>query len=270
LSFGGLLTTALGRDGLVVAAALMAKNIGGGINYVAVCQSLSASPEAFAAGLCVDNIFGLIYFPLSSALASGRPDIQDLFLGATANQQADPEQNPVTIRQMTTILWLGSVLTWIGEKFGGAVGALPLCTLMTVLLASLAPQKWIQYVQPASNLLGSTALYLFFATAGAPGLAVAESVEASIVPLGLFQASLYGIHALILIVAHRLRGGKGAYIPQRLLVASSAAIGGPATAAALAQASGWKSLMVPSLIVGNLGYAIATFIGLAYHSCFVR
>lgn len=51
---GGLLVEALGpHDGLVLAAALMAKNIGGGINYIAVCQSLQASPLAVAAGLCV-------------------------------------------------------------------------------------------------------------------------------------------------------------------------------------------------------------------------
>jgi uncharacterized membrane protein len=52
------------------------------------------------------------------------------------------------------------------------------------------------------------------------------------------------------------------------LVASSAAIGGPATAVALAQANGWKSLIAPSLLVGNLGYAIATFCGIAFHAFF--
>ena len=52
----------------------------------------------------------------------------------------------------------------------------------------------------------------------------------------------------------------------RLLVSSSAAIGGPATAVALATEAQWKSLMVPSLIIGNIGYAIATFCGLVFHS----
>lgn len=56
--------------------------------------------------------------------------------------------------------------------------------------------------------------------------------------------------------------------PQRLLTASSAAIGGPATAAALAHANKWKSLLTPSLLVGNVGYAIATFIALAFYSAF--
>lgn len=267
---GGILTKALGRDGLIVAAALMAKNVGGGINYVAVCRCLSASPEAFAAGLCVDNIFGLLYFPISSALSAGRPDLDDDATSQGLEELRDPENTPITVKHITTVVWVGSLLIWLGEKLGGTAGALPLCTLFTVSLASLAPQKWMVPLQPASHLLGSCALYLFFATAGAPGLAVAESVKAALVPLGLFLTLLYSIHGLVMGLCCKIKGGKGAYIPQRLLVASSAAIGGPATAAALAQAMGWRSLLAPSLLVGNLGYAIATFAGLAYHGFFSK
>ena len=48
-------------------------------------------------------------------------------------------------------------------------------------------------------------------------------------------------------------------------LASSAAIGGPATAAALAKANGWSSLVTPSLLVGNLGYAVATFAAIVFY-----
>ena len=265
---GKLLTQALGRDGLIVASALMAKNIGGGINYVAVCRCLSASPEAFAAGLCVDNIFGLVYFPMSSALSAGRPDVEDFSKSDTSGSSPDSGKTPITIMQMTFVVWVASFLIWIGEKFGGTAGALPLSTMLTVLFATFGPQGWILQLQPASQLLGNCALYLFFATAGAPGLAVAESVKASLIPLSVFLTFLYTIHGTTMALCCILKGAKGAYIPQRLLVASSAAIGGPATAAALAQAMGWKSLLVPSLLVGNLGYSVATFASLAYHHFF--
>lgn len=268
LTCGGLLKNALGSDGLIIAGALMAKNIGGGINYVAVCRCLTASPEAFAAGLCVDNIFGLVYFPISSALSAGRPDLDEDPMSQLPIEQSEPEKTPITIKQVTAVVWIGSLLIWLGEKVGGEASALPLCTLFTVALASLAPQRLMEPMQPASHLLGSCALYLFFATAGAPGVAVAESVKAAVIPLGIFLTLLYSIHGLIMGVCYKLKGGKGAYAPQRLLVASSAAIGGPATAAALAQAMGWRSLLAPSLLVGNIGYAIATFAGLAYHHYF--
>ena len=122
--------------------------------------------------------------------------------------------------------------------------------------------------------MGNFFLYLFFATAGASGLAVADSsVRQSIIPLGMFNLWLYCIHGAILWwatdkndVPKKACGAP----PQRMLVASSAAIGGPATAAALAQANGWKSLVAPSLLVGNLGYAIATFMALGFHRVFSK
>jgi uncharacterized membrane protein len=265
---GASLTAALGGDGLVIAAALLAKNVGGGINYVAVCRSLGASPTAVAAGLCVDNIFALVYFPITSALASGLPDIETI-----ANDEPSVE-TPVanegfSVQNISTVLCLSAGLLWLGEQIGGSVGALPICTLLTVALASKAPTRWIAPLQPAANSLGTVGLYFFFATAGSPGIAVAESVQASLLPLGLFLTTLYAVHGLILAACHRI-GGKRfpAFQPQRLLVASSSAIGGPATSVALAQAAGWESLTVPSLIVGNIGYAIASFIGLAYYAIF--
>ena len=59
-------------DGWKVAAALAAKNIGGGINYVAVANTLGLSPEALAAGITADNFFALVYFPVVSWLG-GEP-----------------------------------------------------------------------------------------------------------------------------------------------------------------------------------------------------
>mmetsp|Transcript_15597 Transcript_15597/g.23624 ORF Transcript_15597/g.23624 Transcript_15597/m.23624 type:complete len:441 (+) Transcript_15597:82-1404(+) len=267
---GSLLTKALGSDALIIAAALMAKNVGGGINYVAVCRCLSASPEAFAAGLCVDNIFGLLYFPVTSALAAGMPDVKTSFVtnDLKLDHRKKSKYSSITIKEVSLVIWIAATLIWLGERFGGTSGSLPLCTLLTVFLASLAPRKFIQPLQPASYMLGSCALYHFFATAGAPGLAVAESVKAALIPLGLFLTLLYGIHGAFLFLCYKVKGPKGGFAPQRLLVASSAAIGGPATAVALAQASGWKSLIAPSLLVGNIGYAVATFAGIGYYKYF--
>jgi uncharacterized membrane protein len=38
-------------------------------------------------------------------------------------------------------------------------------------------------------------------------------------------------------------------------------MGGPTTAAAMAVAKNWKDLVIPAVLCGTLGYAIATFIG---------
>lgn len=286
---GGMLTSAMGEDGLKIAAALMAKNVGGGINYIAVCRSLGADPSAVAAGLCVDNIFALVYFPVTSALAAGRPDLPDDIVKDGTETEADEKNDGdnLSVERVSTVLTLSAIATWLGEHFGGPSRALPISTFITVLFACLAPKRWVSSLRPAGETLGTVLLYFFFATAGSAGLSIAESVRAAFVPIGLFLLMLYGIHGTFLTAARFMflsfsrkynfdnieRGhgrDEGVVAPQRLLVASSAAIGGPATAAALAQANGWSSLTAPSLLVGNLGYAIATFAGLAFHAFFAN
>jgi len=48
-----------------------------------------------------------------------------------------------------------------------------------------------------------------------------------------------------------------------IVIASNANMGGPTTAAAMAVAKKWKDLVIPAVLCGTLGYAIATFIGVA-------
>jgi len=66
----GPLAASLGADGLKAVAALMAKNIGGGFNFVAVAAAVGLSPAALAIALTVDNLFALVYFPLCSYLGA--------------------------------------------------------------------------------------------------------------------------------------------------------------------------------------------------------
>ena len=270
------LQNALGIDGLKIAAALMAKNIGGGLNYVAVCRSLNATPNAVAAGLCVDNIFALIYFPIISALSAGRPDVSSTDVTERKEQIVEDDEN-VTVEKVSESLALAAMATWLGEMIGGSSAALPLSTLLTIIFTMICPSK-ARSLKKTGEVIGTTFLYFFFATAGAPGLSIAESVKSAFIPIAMFLSILYGIHGLVLMLVRtiielnrRKRVSKTEHdpvSPQMLLVASSAAIGGPATAAALAKANGWKSLVEPSLIVGNIGYAIATFAGILFYTIF--
>lgn len=49
---------------------------------------------------------------------------------------------------------------------------------------------------------------------------------------------------------------------EEILIASNANIGGPTTAAAMAIAKGWTSLVLPSILAGTLGYVIGNYFGI--------
>ena len=49
----------------------------------------------------------------------------------------------------------------------------------------------------------------------------------------------------------------------RLCLTAGGLLAGPTTAAGMAAAKGWKASIVPSLLVGTLGYAMATFLAVA-------
>ena len=354
-----LITSLPNSDGIKVAAALLAKNIGGGINYMAVCACLGASAESVAAGLCVDNVMALIYFPLVSVLASKYSDVQDdedledeyetnndddekgddddgTMMGDNNknpnNQRSDESSSPV--EALSHAFTLAAVLTALGQLLNSNLHhlsalfssttrssainlSLPITTLLTVVFSTYYPPNIFlspttatssssslsdndnsndnrtNHIAKAGETLGTSLLYLFFATAGAPGWRLADSIKQSFPSIARFLIILYTVHGFVLwstkkIVNTYCRNAattdtddntttnnrtrtsywKNVVSPQRLLVGSSAAIGGPATAAALAKSFKWESLLSPSLLVGNVGYAIATFIGLLFYGAY--
>ncbi len=301
-----LVASALGsHDGLAIVAALLAKNIGGGINYVAVCAALSASPEAIATGLCIDNIGALVYFPISNLLASRYEDPSPQE-APTITVTASTDAPRMTAESISFAFFSASALLWLGKLIADSLlhsssAHIPVVTLLAVLIAGVIgpnlPSRFSQWLprglKSTCDILGTVCLFLFFTTAGAPGIRVASSMKSALLPLSVFSVLLYAIHGGILASLYQLgspkswlrkqfetttqpkpsntnRNWKWSDIvsPQRLLVASSSAIGGPPTSVALARTVGWDSLVVPALLVGNIGYAISTFIGIAFYYAF--
>ncbi|KAK1742255.1 DUF819 domain-containing protein [Skeletonema marinoi] len=302
-----LLASVPNQDGLKIAAALLAKNIGGGINYMAVCSCLNASPESVAAGLCVDNVMALVYFPLVSVLASKYKDVVDdddddglieKKENDESNEKNDSSSELSPVESLSHAFTLAAVLTAGGQFINSKLHyvttsplnlSLPITTLLTVIFSTYYPPNMFlsptstkkrsdeaksNSIAKAGETLGTSLLYLFFATAGAPGWRLKESIQQSFPSIATFLIILYGVHGSVLWSLKKLvevtkmdksKYWKKVIAPQRLLTASSAAIGGPATAAALAQSNQWESLLTPSLLVGNVGYALATFIGLLFY-----
>ena len=141
---------------------------------------------------------------------------------------------------------------------------LPAATLLALLLAAVLPSakesRNRRRLDRAANVLSETLLYLFFAGAGAAGGAAGACLVDAGPALLAFLGFLYAGHTLVVYTV----GARFLRLPRSILcISSNAAIGGPATAAALCAGKGWDGATAPAVAVGTIGYALATFLGLA-------
>ena len=268
---GALAFARAGGEGSMVSwklvAALAAKNIGGGVNYVAVATALEMSREEFVAGVAADNVFALAYFPLVSFLArrcdaresavgddtvSGdRGDIVAIEATGTSSSRADA----LTAAFVAVVLLAaGQALARVLER---PTATLPITTAFTVFLATAFPRR-LRPIAAVAEPLATAALFVFFVVAGASG-ASALSDASRCVDVFLFLSVLYAFHLTSVLVPFRFASKERR---RDFLLASNACVGGPATAAALCESAGWRRLLVPGALVGSLGNAVATFIGL--------
>lgn len=257
-----------GNCGVQVAAALGARHIGGAINFVAVAETLRIPGTAMSAAIAADNIVVALYFALLFALSpTGEAATVDASKDVTTDV-VDPESvesvtsNCISLSSLAVAISTSSLLVTVGGILSRALlpqgtSALPLTSLLTVAAATAFP-TFFQSLRAAGTAVGILCIQMFFAASGAGGS----------ITLVLQQAPALFAFSLVQIAVHFgvLVGlGRGLLrLPSReLFLASNANVGGPTTAAAMAQAKEWPTLVMPALLVGILGYASATAIALA-------
>ena len=100
-------------------------------------------------------------------------------------------------------------------------------------------------------------MMIFFAVLGATANIGVVLREGPV--LFLFAGLILLVHLVVILV-----GGRLLRLDLReIVIASNANMGGPTTAAAMAVARDWPALVTPAILCGTLGYAVATFIGVA-------
>lgn len=253
----------LGVDGWKIAAALMSRHIGGAVNYVAVSEAFGVSTSALAAGLAADNLICAVYFTTVFALASRVPKesiLNEQEVDAVKKEDYESQAGPrAYILENATALALSAVIctagVYLAQTLGIRGGNIPCITVLVVLLATICP-SWVGPLAPAGETLAIILIQIFFAVVGAS--ASISSVFRTAPYLFLFCFVQIAVHLALTLSIGSFLG----FDQKLLLLASNANVGGPTTAAGLATAKGWKSLIVPGILAGIFGVAIATFISI--------
>ena len=269
----------LGMDGHKIAGALTARHIGGSINYVAVTELLGVGADARMSALAADDVIVTLYFLALYSIAAKKKETvlntDTLDDRVTVNEEEeDDEKNSdskkidrvgsasISILDGATALGLGAMLcamgnslcNWLGYK-GGNVA---ITTLLTVCFATLAPKSLLTNSLVSSGEgIGAILLQIFFASVGASGNL--KIVIQTAPKLFVWSLIAVAVHFVAVFGFEKVFG----YPRRETLLSSNANIGGPATAASMASAFNWTDMIIPSLLIGILGYTIGTPVGIA-------
>jgi len=256
----------LGDEGWKLAGIFCSTYIGGSMNYVASSQALQLhSSDLLAAGVAADNLVMTIYFLVLFALPSigllkrnfKNKHQENLNLSETVDSDYDDTNNNPNLLDMGKALALGLTVSAIGffvqELIGIRGSAILIITILVVTLATVFPKQMNEI--KGADQIGTLLMQVFFAAIGASANIFVVLKVGPV--LFVFAGLILLVHLIFILFFGKLFNLDLAEI----VIASNANMGGPTTAAAMAVGRKWKSLVIPAILCGTLGYAVATFIG---------
>ena len=251
---------------------------------MAVADTLNIEGNIVSAAIAADNVVVALYFAFLFYLATPgeatNPDDgenEKITIETTKYEPSLGEEIvlpdeehpiPITTSSIAYSIATASCLVTLGSAITGAIcpnlSSLVITSLLTVLSATAFP-NWFSKLRTSGTAVGILFLQMFFASSGAAGSLLLVLRRAP--SLVAFSALQLAVHFLVLTGLGR---GVLRLDPNELYLASNANVGGPTTAAAMAQAKEWNKLVLPALLVGVLGYAMATALSLSLGPILIR
>ena len=261
----------LGEQGGKLAGVFCATYIGGSVNFFSTAQTLELdldSGDLLAAATAADNLVMTVFFLILFTLPS-LGLIKRAFSTADSaqNRQRNEPSRALKSHQSTkfSLLEVSQALAISGIicATGGGIavlvgfpqGGILVSTILIVGLATGFPQYLGRLT--VAEQIGTLLMQIFFAVIGASAN-IGQVLQVSPL-LFVLAALILSVHLLVLLLGGKLCG----LDLSELLIASNANMGGPTTAAAMASAKQWDKLVTPAILCGTLGYAMASFIGVA-------
>ena len=253
----------LGEIGPKVAGVYTGGWIGGAVNVLAISQAVEMTSQEFSVALSASSVVSMSALMLLIAIPSIGLIKRMVPTQVDKSGQVlpiEPEQDETPTLQLTHIsgaLALSFIICALAQSIAQWLQltqySILFITVLTIAVANAFPGKMAGL--KGDFELGMLLMYLFFVAVGAGTDAI--SFIASAFHLFVYGMLIIIIHlVLVLFAARVMKVGMA-----EAIVASSAALVGPAVTAAIATSKGWKHLVTPGIMCGVFGYVIGTFIG---------
>ncbi len=238
--------------------------IGGSMNFVAVSQAVGMTPSEFSVALGANSVVSvmalmtLVTLPSLAVIRRMVPSpIMDNMNAGDGDKAHEQEGKKMRLTHISGALALSFIICTAAYHAAEALGisqySILFVTTLAVLVANIFPAAMDKLEGEFDT--GMLIMYTFFAAVGL-GTNVTTFIESAL-NLFVYSILIVVVHLLVVLLVARLLKVDLA----EALVASAAALVGPAPTAAIAISQGWRTLVTPGIMCGIFGYVIANFIG---------
>ena len=268
-----------------IASVMTGSYIGGGVNFTAVSDAFHVESGLISATTVADNLNMTIYFVVLLGIAGNawfnthfsHPHIDEVKKNGICKDQTTASaywgRRDVSLKDIALCMAYSAVTVCISRLTGDLFSSIipdsswflqmlkvflgsqyVWITNFSVLFASLFEKRAGE--MHGAEELGTWLIYLFYFVIGVPAS----------IALIIKKAPILLVLCMVIVVVNMLFsfafGKLLKFDLEEIILASNANIGGPTTAAGMAISQGWTKLVGPCILVGTLGYAIGTWLGI--------